>query len=393
MNLNSTKNFLAMLFVMLLSINSFAQTDDESKKSTLEVGGALRFNYNLSSWKPAQITRGGDFGFDVFRINVKAQHKGVKLNAEYRLYSSGFGGGMLKQGWVAYDFSKKNEIQIGLTQVPFGITQYNSHNWFFSINYYLGLEDDHDMGVKYKHRGDKWDYDIAFFKNAEELSFGNLSDVSDSRYSYDVSSINLGGNMELRNKEVNQVNGKVVYKFGNEKAKHKIGASGQFGGLYNLDTKKMGQHYSMAGHYELNAGAFDLKLQATYYKLNAKNPVGQPNNMIAMTAYGAPYLIAAEGNTYTIGMAYSLPVKWGAISNLQFYNDFGVLDKSKKDFESSFMNVTGVLITAGNVYTYLDFAAGKNQPWLGDVWTTAFAKGTPNADWEMRFNINMGYYF
>jgi hypothetical protein len=42
--------------------------------------------------------------------------------------SEGFGGGMLKQGWLAYD--SKNEIQVGLTQVPFGITTYNSHNWF-----------------------------------------------------------------------------------------------------------------------------------------------------------------------------------------------------------------------------------------------------------------------
>jgi hypothetical protein len=80
--------------------------------------------------------RGGDFGYDVFRINAKAKYKGIKLNAEYRLYSEGFGGGMLKQGWLAYDFDSKNEIQVGLTQVPFGITTYNSHNWFFSLNYY-----------------------------------------------------------------------------------------------------------------------------------------------------------------------------------------------------------------------------------------------------------------
>jgi hypothetical protein len=36
---------------------------------------------------------------------------------------------MLKQGWLAYDFDSKNEIQVGLTQVPFGITTYNSHNF------------------------------------------------------------------------------------------------------------------------------------------------------------------------------------------------------------------------------------------------------------------------
>jgi hypothetical protein len=38
---------------------------------------------------------------------------------------------MLKQGWLAYDFDSKNEIQVGLTQVPFGIT--NNHNWFLVL--------------------------------------------------------------------------------------------------------------------------------------------------------------------------------------------------------------------------------------------------------------------
>jgi hypothetical protein len=50
------------------------------------------------------------------------------LNAEYRLYSQGFGGGM--QGWLGYNLNEKDQIHLGLTQVPFGIQQYNSHNWF-----------------------------------------------------------------------------------------------------------------------------------------------------------------------------------------------------------------------------------------------------------------------
>jgi hypothetical protein len=60
----------------------------------------------------------------------------------------GFGGGMLKQGWLGYNLNEKDQIHLGLTQVPFGIQQYNSHNWF-SMAYYVGLEDDHDMGFKY----------------------------------------------------------------------------------------------------------------------------------------------------------------------------------------------------------------------------------------------------
>ena len=129
------------------------------------------------------------------------------------------------------------------------------------------------------------------------------------------------------------------------------------------------------------------------YKYNTENPTGVSNEVIAMTAYGAPYMVASEGTTYTIGAAYSVPVSWGPISSLQFYNDFGFLDKQVDSFEDSFMNVTGVLISAGNVYTYIDAAYGKDQPWLGSVWGDALSMGTVGSDWEMRFNINIGYYF
>ncbi|RIJ50238.1 hypothetical protein D1614_05420 [Maribellus luteus] len=376
---------MVLLFMAMPVLSLFAQDKPE-----LHVGGALRFNYNLSSWKEGQKKRGGDFGYDVFRINAKAKYKGVKLNAEYRLYSEGFGGGMLKQGWLGYDFTPENNLQIGLTQVPFGITQYNSHNWFFSLNYYMGLEDDHDMGLKYTHNGEEWLYAVAFFKNAEELGFGSNSDVSGSRYSYDVGS---SGDGLYRNKEINQLNLKVARKFEGNNSHHILGVSAQYGGIYNLDTENTGDHWALAGHYELTAGRWNAKAQASKYKYNTENPTGQTNDVIAMTAYGAPYLVAAEATTYTLGVAYTLPVEWGPISSLQFYDDFGYMDKKMDDFHDSYMNVTGVLITAGNVYTYIDAAQGKNQPWLGPVWTDALAAGTPDADWEMRFNINIGYYF
>lgn len=383
------KTWLGICFLMS-TISVHAQ-----EKPLVEIGGALRFNYNYSSWKEAQKKRGGDLGFDVFRLNAKAEYKGLKLNAEYRFYSEDFGGAMLKQGWIAYDFNENDELQFGLTQVPFGITKYNSNSWFFSLNYYVGLEDDHDMGFKYTHQGEKWDYSLAFFKNAEELRFGSNSDVSNSRYSYDVASIDLtgDGNMNIRNKEVNQLNGDLSYKINNTNAKHRMGVSAQYGGLFNLDTEKTGNRYALAAYYELQAGKFGVKAQAANYKYNPENLEGEPDNVIAMTAYGAPYLVAAEASIYTLGLSYSIPLKWGPVSNVIIYNDFGYMDKAESNFENSMMNVTGAMFSAGNIYTYVDMAAGKNQPWLGSEWTNALAAGTPDADWEMRFNINIGYYF
>jgi len=364
-------------------------------KPSVDIGGALRFNYNYSSWKEAQKKRGGDLGFDVFLLKANAKYKGLKLNAEYRFYSEDFGGSMLKQGWIAYDFNENDELQFGLTQVPFGITKYNSNSFFFSLNYYVGLEDDHDMGLKYIHQGEKWDYNLAFFKNAEELRFGANSDVSNNRYSYDVGSIDMtgDGNLNIRNKEVNQLNGNLSYKIENPNAKHRLGVSVQYGGLFNLDTEEMGNHHALAAYYEAQAGNIGIKAQLVNYKYNPENPMGEADDVIAMTAYGAPYLIAAEASIYTLGLSYSIPLDWGPVSNVVIYNDFGYMDKAERKFEDSMMNVTGAMFTAGNIYTLVDFAAGKNQPWLGSEWTNALAAGAPDAEWEMRFNINIGYYF
>lgn len=174
--ISSLQKFLCTSIILIWIFSFGIQSVYSQEKPEINVGGALRFNYNLSSWKDGQKERGGDFGYDMFRVNFDAAWKDIYLNAEYRLYSEAFGGGFLKQGWVGYRFNDKEEIQVGLSQVPFGIQQYNSHNWFFNLTYYFGLEDDHDMGVKYLHVDDKFEYDLAFYKNAEELRFGGDSE-------------------------------------------------------------------------------------------------------------------------------------------------------------------------------------------------------------------------
>ncbi|MFR7808906.1 MAG: hypothetical protein ACLU4N_06315 [Butyricimonas faecihominis] len=50
----------------------------------------------------------------------------------------------------------------GLTGVPFGIQPIASHNFFLQIAYYIGLEDDSDMGIKYLYQGDTWDFTRFF---------------------------------------------------------------------------------------------------------------------------------------------------------------------------------------------------------------------------------------
>lgn len=344
--------------------------------------GFLRFSYNYSDWKEGVRKRGGDFGYDLFKLGVTSTYKKLMLDVDFRFYAKAFGGAMLKSGWIGYQFTDKQQLQVGLTRVPFGIQPYGAHNFFFQIAYYVGLEDDSDMGIKYLYTGERWEYALAFFKNAEEELFGSDSETGNDRYSYDV-----GG----RNKEVNQLNGQIFYKWG-AAVRQKIGASAEFGMLYNLDTEKNGTHFAFALHHELHWKGLSIQTQIATYAMYPKDKAGEDRNLITMTAFDAPYLVAAKANLYSLSVGYKIPIRAGLLNSLQFYNDFGWMQKWNRHFNDSFQNVTGCLVTAGPIYTYIDYAQGLHQPWFGPDWD-AFGAGTGSASWHARFNINMGYYF
>ncbi|WP_219225127.1 hypothetical protein [Pedobacter antarcticus] len=377
--------------ILFFPITLFAQdstlvaTDTSSvetrpEKPTLKIGGALRFNYNLSTWKKEQVKRGGDFGLDMFRINADAAYKKLDLHAEYRFYSKDFGGGFLKEGFVRYHVDKRTQLDFGLVQNPFGNTTYNSHNWFFNLPYYLGFEDKFSMGVKFHQQRNRWVYDVAFFKNAMELNFGDQTEIDPSRYSYDVAG---------RNKEVNQGNIKTAYMLAEDK---QIGISGMIGGVYNIPTGNMGTRWAAALHTDLTFGKLNVKLQSMYYHYNPADSAGF-NSTVDLAAYGSSYTVAGKAAVHTASFSYKQPVKIGPVTDITFYENYAYMQKPQQGYTDTQMNVAGCMITAGNLVTYVDWAAGKNQPWLGPEWQNGLAQGNPEAKWHSRFNINIGYYF
>lgn len=357
--------------------------EEKSEDALFVIGGAVRFNYFTKSWEGQQDNRNkwGDMAFDLFRINVTGEMDGIVLNAEYRFYTDDFGGAMPHSAWAGYNFDESNQIQFGLHQVPFGNQTYNSDNWFFNITYYLGLEDDYDLGIKYVHSGKKLGYVLAFYKNSE------LSPSDFGRYSYD-----FVGDYE----ETNQLNGKLMYFLGGTT---RLGLSAQIGQIYNRFTESLGSHQAYAFHMRGDYDQFGVKLQAI--SLDASIPQDNAlgggeaagEDIITMGAYGAPYNVAYSGQIYTASLNFQLPVDWGPVSKLVFYNNYSYYDKANESYADSQMNVLGVMVRAGSVYTYIDLASGRNQPWLGPDYENALAEGSHDAFWHSRFNINFGYYF
>ncbi len=377
----NVKRSLLLIFI-LATINLSSQ----EKEDYVKFGGALRFNIFDKSW--VDDATQPEATLDTWRLNVDARTAGVDLSFEYRFYPTSGNSHFLHHGYLGYGFNDDLYMKLGVTQVPFGITKYASHSWWFQIPYYVGLEDDYDMGIKFDYTGiDNLELNVAYFRQPEFNGGASSNlDANASRYSYDITP-----NDEAAIRELNQFNLRAAYQLSESV---EVGVSGQFGGIYNDVLEKSEMSTAFAGHLVANVGNFNFKGEYIYYNYAAKDNAGNTLDKLQMGAYAYNYNVAAEANMIVAGLAYSIPVEWGPISNVQPYVDYSVINKATAGFEPTQHLVPGMLITAGSIYTYVDYAMGKNNAWLGaDTWTNGLAEGSADAEWESRFNINIGYYF
>lgn len=366
--------------------NSVETTDAEAEESTdgIKFGGAIRTNYSYTSYDDGNKNRGGDFDFDIFRINMSGEVGGVTLNSEIRFFDYMTA---VKYAYAGYQFSENWQVQAGITQVPFGNQAYNSQNYFFSTNYYLGLEDDFDLGVVFKRSvADNWQLDVGFFKNDELGGVDGYVDNRSDRYSYDIVGIRTQGEGIYDEPteglgEYNTLAGRFAYHFNTGEVKTEVGVSALHGAIHNGE-KRAGDYQAWAFHTSSQYQNWHLQFQHSQYDYD----IGQADRL-AVGAYSFYDSIAADAKSTTLNIAYDMAVDFGPVTDLQFYNNFGLVYDKSDDSEDTMMNVLGMSVAAGGLFTYFDLVHAKNQPFIGGS-----AAGDTD-ETEQRFNINIGYYF
>jgi hypothetical protein len=404
--LNALKQRMAQLEQMLLNEPTSTTAEEESplqpqaedaittatvvenvveaiKRHGPEFNGALRFGYSFNDFNDQSKEKWGNADFNLFRLGVKGSYGKLSYNARYRWYRDY---NFIEFGYLAYQFTDKTEVQFGISMVPFGIMPEASNNFWYGIPYFTGYGTDYDLGLKILHQNGPWNLQLAFYKNEEMGSSSKLE-----RYSYDV--LTVAGNDLAANEETNQFNARLTYTFTHgDLGQTELGISGQYGGLYNTITEDMGEHWAGAIHLHGNYGPWGLKLEVVEYDNNPENPEGVGDDVVYIGAFNDAYQVAAEGTIVVADLSYSIPVEWGPINNLKFYNDYSRLIKKESGFEDSQMNTLGCMVTAGDIYAYFDVIMGNNAIYIGGK-NNPFAAGEKNADWQTKFNINIGYYF
>lgn len=351
----------------------------------INFGGAVRFQYVLADYDHGQERRGGDLDFDIFRLDFDGRIGDVILSAQYRWFEYMQS---LRHAYFGYDFTDEWQGQVGIVIQPFGVMPYNSHSYFFNSTFYVGMEDNPGAGVRFMKRTDDWDLDFAFILNDELGGASGAVRGKADRYNYDVVGIRLPGEgiyddpTQLAG-ENNTLMVRVARKFHLDADRmFELGVSGQYGGFHD-GQYSVGDRRNWAVHGVYNTGPWEFHLQYAGYDYD----IDMPNQGVVVGAYAYFDTIPTSADIFTGNIAYNLPVEIGPITHLQFYNNHSIITNKEGLNDDTVMNVLGMAVSAGGMYTYVDLVNAKNQPFInGSI-------GADGGSTETRFNINFGYYF
>jgi len=387
------KNIFPLFLVVIMSlitVDSIATTQlaglekpvsgnltvEDSLKTNLNIGGAVRVNYSYKEYDKQSESTLGSLEFELFRLNVTSEVGQFKLFAQYRWYSEF---SMPEYAYMSFDLTDKSEVQLGLNKVPFGVLPYSSFGYWESILYHLGLEDDNDLGLKYSYADEQWDIDLGFYKNSE------LSSANHARYSFDV--VTEVEKNEF-NHEVNQFNVRVQKNYSNTS----LGFSLQHGNLFNEQTSETGEHSAYAAHLTSSYDNWHVQFELGSYQYKPKNQQGQDTNKVLIGAFDNTFYVASKADFYLFNVSRDIETSINAIDKMSCYNNFGVIKPKRSSpgiGNTTLQNLLGCTLKTDAITTYVELISGVNS---------AFVNGPgigliDDKSWSHRININVGYYF
>lgn len=357
-----------VLFFSLLSlVSTFAVHADEGDPE-LDLGGAVRFSYGWLDYGPSP-------GFDpeLVRVDAKGSAGPAFFSLQYRWYD---GFDAVHHAWAGWKLDDLSDVRVGVQQVPFGLLPYASHSFWFGSGYYLGIEDDYDLGVVWQRGEGAHQFHAGVF-SGDEYGTG----ARYGRYSFDVATTDALPYRErerlgLRYEHSGDWNGSEVA----------LGVSLFSGKVENrVDGGKHG-HDGAALHMQWQRGPTTVQLQWVRYRYRI------PESRIAMSAFMFPFEIAAEADVPTFNVSHAL-THTGWFDGITCYNNLSMTRPVGGDagLRPSWQNVTGCSFAKDKMFTYVDWIAGKNMWFVGG---SGIGIDEPSSNrWRSRLNINIGFYF
>ncbi|WP_258955862.1 hypothetical protein [Shewanella woodyi] len=372
---------LSILIGALLGTSTAVMADEF--KPSVDLGGAVKVKYFVDDGNEASKSNGGTFAFDALELDIDSHiSENWTASAKY-VFKNSSSNHFIKYAFAAYNGVEDWQFQGGIVSKPFGNKSFISHNWWESVNYYMGFEDDYDLGAKAIYSSGNWTSEVAFFKNSEYSS-------SDTRgYAADAFTGSIGDNT-YDNEETNTFNIRQSYVFDYEKLTVQVGASLEYGQLYNATHDDHGTSTAYAVHLDAQYSGYQLQLQMVDYDYDQYDSENS-NGLYAMKMGGGAYEVAAKGQIFAANIAKSIGYDWGTVT---LYNDYSHLTPDtdiNTNLNDSVINTTGVSIGVSDFFIFVDHIYGKNAVWLGGQQGLGIENQDDN--FYSLFNISVAYYF
>lgn len=380
---------IPVLLILFFTISFNAQAENDSTsvdkkvpKTSFKFGGAVWVNYSYQNWITQELGRKRGLQFDNIRLSLDGAHGDHLLfSAQYRIYGYT---SALHHAWIGVKPNENNQIELGVTQVPFGILPFATHSYWFGLGYYHGIEDDYDAGIKWYRKSENLDFHLAFFYSEE---YGNSANLS--RYSVDL--VRSG---EQQNEEFAQGNLRIAYLNGrNTDSKTEVGLSAEVGGIDYIGVKENGYRWQTALHYSGRYKGWNPELQIARYEYNPVNPDSVSTDLVLMGNLTSKRLVAAKATVFNANLRHFWDVDWGFINAFNAYINYSTTYKDVSSFKTSQLVNPGCVLEAGPFYMYIDFLLGKNAWYLNDSEENSGPGPGGTDEWEYRFNINFEWYF
>jgi len=356
---------LLLTICTLLSANSPASVGDADTRD-FHLGGAARFNYGWRDYGPSS-----KFQPELVRLSARGTYDHLFGSAQYRWYD---GYDMIHHAWLGWKFSEASDIRAGILQTPFAMLPYAAQSFWFNTDYYLGLDDDYDLGIVWQHQARQHHWHVGVFFGDE---YGDSSRFD--RYSFDVADT-----PDSPYREHGQLNLRHEYQHEAGEYMLNLGSSLRLGRLEDRQGGEHERHIAAAVHADLKRGHFTTQLQWIYYHYDV------PGDRLALSAFAAPFEIAAKAHVPSFNLIYNLP-RTGWLDSITCYNNYSATLVSGAGLRNSQQNVTGCMFGKDKALLYVDWIAGRNMWFAGGPGIGIHEPGQDR--WHSRLNINLGFYF
>lgn len=356
----------------------------EQKMGQLEISGWLRANIQNKSYSDEEHK----LKFDAAKLALKYQRDKFEGNFEYRCYQfdklCDFSS--LVDANIRYQFSPNHLLQVGVQEIPFGPARSWSSNWYGGILVNMGLEDVHNLGIKYQYPIGSTQLEFAYFTGDAGSYTGKSRDAA--RYSANLVQTD-SAHSQLEEKNMWLMRAQHQWTLDDaERLNLNLGGSYWLSEIKNKSNQQSGERKSWALFGQLDYKPLKITLTGGHNDINNHDPIFTDSSMFG--SFDMNYAVANKGYFYTADLLYSF-----ALANdiqISPYATFSQLQKSTLNSSDSTRYILGTQLDYKSISLIGEYIISKNDAFVGGN-THSFAQGDPSASHNNLFNLIFLYKF